>query len=119
MMKRIYTFILSLFVCISIAYAQDTIQHIIAGRVNRPNQLKKPYVILISADGFRYDLADKYQALIPSVKDLPYATAHGMAARRFGYWQKNRECSLQIFIGSDRKLPFREQDPPIVMILIT
>jgi len=25
-------------------------------------QQKKPYVILISADGFRYDLADKYQA---------------------------------------------------------
>jgi predicted AlkP superfamily pyrophosphatase or phosphodiesterase len=40
----------------------DTIQHIITGRTNRPDQLKKPYVILISADGFRYDLADKYQA---------------------------------------------------------
>ena len=40
----------------------DTIQYVIPGRTNRPDQLKKPYVILISADGFRYDLADKYQA---------------------------------------------------------
>src|SRR5450432_1296841 len=40
----------------------DTIQHIIPGRYNSPGQLKKPYVILISADGFRYDLADKYHA---------------------------------------------------------
>lgn len=40
----------------------DTVQHVIPGRINRSDQLKKPYIILISADGFRYDLADKYQA---------------------------------------------------------
>jgi predicted AlkP superfamily pyrophosphatase or phosphodiesterase len=40
----------------------DTLQHIVPGRFNHPDQLKKPYVILISADGFRYDLADKYHA---------------------------------------------------------
>jgi predicted AlkP superfamily pyrophosphatase or phosphodiesterase len=40
----------------------DTTQHVIPGRTNRPDQLKKPYIILISADGFRYDLADKYHA---------------------------------------------------------
>jgi len=43
-------------------YAQDTTQHIVPGRSNDRDQLKKPYIILISADGFRYDLADKYQA---------------------------------------------------------
>ncbi len=32
------------------------------GRVNRSDQQSKPYVILISADGFRYDLADKFHA---------------------------------------------------------
>ena len=32
------------------------------GRTNRQDHLKKNYIILISADGFRYDLADKYQA---------------------------------------------------------
>jgi predicted AlkP superfamily pyrophosphatase or phosphodiesterase len=42
--------------------AQDTTQHIIYDRLNSPAQEQKPYVILISADGFRYDLADKYQA---------------------------------------------------------
>ncbi len=42
--------------------AQDTTQHIIPGRFNSPEQQQKPYVILISADGFRYDLADKYDA---------------------------------------------------------
>jgi predicted AlkP superfamily pyrophosphatase or phosphodiesterase len=41
---------------------QDSSQHIVPGRSNNEYQLKKPYVILISADGFRYDLADKYQA---------------------------------------------------------
>jgi predicted AlkP superfamily pyrophosphatase or phosphodiesterase len=42
--------------------AQDTTQYITWDRTNSPAQEKKPYVILISADGFRYDLADKYQA---------------------------------------------------------
>jgi predicted AlkP superfamily pyrophosphatase or phosphodiesterase len=42
--------------------AQDTTQHRIEGRVNAPNQLSKPYVILISADGFRSDFVDKYDA---------------------------------------------------------
>ena len=41
---------------------QDTLQHIAPGRSNSPEQQKKPYVILISADGFRYDYAEKYQA---------------------------------------------------------
>lgn len=42
--------------------AQDTIQHIVPGRNNSVAQQKKPYVILISADGFRYDLAMRYKA---------------------------------------------------------
>jgi predicted AlkP superfamily pyrophosphatase or phosphodiesterase len=42
--------------------AQDTAQIIATGRSNSPEQRQKPYIILISADGFRYDLADKYHA---------------------------------------------------------
>ena len=42
--------------------AQDTTQYIVPGRTNSVEQQKKPYVILISADGFRYDLAMRYQA---------------------------------------------------------
>ena len=61
-MIKIYAFILVLFSGIGGLQAQDTTQHIVPGRINRPDQLKKPYLILISADGFRYDLADKYHA---------------------------------------------------------
>lgn len=42
--------------------AQDTLQLKVSGRRNSTAQQKKPYVILISADGFRYDYAEKYQA---------------------------------------------------------
>jgi len=45
-----------------IAFAQDTTQHIVPGRTNSAAQQQKPYVILISADGFRYDYAEKYKA---------------------------------------------------------
>jgi predicted AlkP superfamily pyrophosphatase or phosphodiesterase len=53
----------------------DTIQHIIPGKINSEDQLKKPYIILISADGFRYDLADKYHAV-----NLIRLRSHGVAA---------------------------------------
>ncbi len=42
--------------------AQDTTQHRVEGRVNDLSQQAKPYVILISADGFRADFADQYEA---------------------------------------------------------
>lgn len=41
----------------------DTVEHIIADRLNAASQTKKPYVILISADGFRHDYAKKYNAV--------------------------------------------------------
>lgn len=44
------------------AIAQDTTQKIIEGRKNDKSQLNKPYVILISADGFRSDFATIYDA---------------------------------------------------------
>ncbi|SJZ39060.1 alkaline phosphatase family protein [Sediminibacterium ginsengisoli] len=40
----------------------DTAQKIVAGRKNTSVQQLKPYVILISADGFRHDYAEKYNA---------------------------------------------------------
>ena len=47
----------------SISYSQvDTTQKIISGRKNSVVQQQKPYVILISSDGFRYDYARKYNA---------------------------------------------------------
>jgi len=53
---------LSFFFLAGTLQAQDTIQQIVPGRKNAVSQLNKPYVILISADGFRYDYADKYNA---------------------------------------------------------
>lgn len=47
----------------STAFCQvDTTQKIIPGRENSLEQQNKPYVILISADGFRYDYAKIYNA---------------------------------------------------------
>jgi len=60
------TFTLLLFVLsISINAQQvisDTAQVIIPNRFNNPEMMDKPYVIMISADGFRYDYAEKYNA---------------------------------------------------------
>ncbi len=54
----------------------DISQHIVPGRSNSTQQQQKPYVILISADGFRYDLADKYEA-----KNLQQLRSNGVAAK--------------------------------------
>lgn len=43
-------------------FAQDTTQQINLSTKNDPSQYKKPYVILISADGFRADFTEKYDA---------------------------------------------------------
>lgn len=40
----------------------DTSQIVMPGRTNSAEQPSKPYLIMISADGFRWDLADKYHA---------------------------------------------------------
>lgn len=59
------------------ANAQDTVQKIIPGRANSVAQQQKPYVILISADGFRYDLADKYNAThLQQLRDSGVAAAY-------------------------------------------
>lgn len=60
--KIIFCFIIGLYQTSTIL-AQDTTQQVIAGRTNNKEQYKKPYVILISADGFRADFAEKYHAV--------------------------------------------------------
>lgn len=60
-MKYLFVFLFSLL--FASGYAQtDTTQQIIPGRKNSIEQQKKPYVILISSDAFRYDFADEYKA---------------------------------------------------------
>lgn len=60
-MKRLF---LGLFIVLSVlGFSQtDTAQVVVPNRKNTYSSLTKPYVILISADGFRYDYAKKYQA---------------------------------------------------------
>jgi predicted AlkP superfamily pyrophosphatase or phosphodiesterase len=60
-MKKLILFTFWL-VCTFVTLAQDTAQQVIPGRKNSAEQEGKPYVILISADGFRYDYAEKYKA---------------------------------------------------------
>ncbi|WP_266205529.1 alkaline phosphatase family protein [Pontibacter kalidii] len=61
-MKRLKIFILALLLAAP-AWAQvDTAQQVEPNRRNSVAQMQKPYVIMISADGFRYDYADKYDA---------------------------------------------------------
>jgi predicted AlkP superfamily pyrophosphatase or phosphodiesterase len=72
----------------------DTTQKIIPGRVNAPSQMSKPYVILISIDGFRGDFAQKYHAsnilrlsaggvaaeyMIPSYPSLTFPNHYSLA----------------------------------------
>jgi len=56
----------------------DTVQVVTAGRANDPGQEQKPYVILISADGFRHDLAEKYHANILRTLASTGVTAEAM-----------------------------------------
>lgn len=62
---KIYIGILTVFLSFA-TFAQktkvDTAQLISPNRTNAAETLKKPYVILISSDGFRYDYMEKYQA---------------------------------------------------------
>ena len=63
-MKKLF-FILSIFI-FTFSFSQnkstDTAQVVVPNRVNSLSVKEKPYLILISTDGFRYDYAKKYNA---------------------------------------------------------
>src|SRR6185503_4731476 len=61
-MKRFSSFLFFAFCSLTVLAQVDTAQQIIADRTNSTEEQGKPYVILISADGFRYDYAEKYKA---------------------------------------------------------
>ena len=61
-MKKTLSFAFALLLSAPLFAQNDTTQKIISGRKNSVEQQNKPYVILISADGFRYDYAEKYHA---------------------------------------------------------
>lgn len=72
--KSILLFI-SIFLLSAGCFAQDTTQYIVPGRQNDPSQLDKPYVILISIDGFRYDFAK-----IHGAKNILQLSSEGVSA---------------------------------------
>lgn len=76
---RISAWVMLAMLCVckaGIAQLTDTTQQITAGRRNSIVQQAKPYVILISADGFRYDYARKYEA-----KNLLRLSSEGIRAK--------------------------------------
>ncbi len=60
MKKAIFFLILCLLVPLTSTYAQEAIQPDNAAKINAAKHFDKPYVILISLDGFRYDYIKKY-----------------------------------------------------------
>jgi len=48
--------------CCAFGQGTDTTQQVVPGRLNSITQQKKPYVIMISVDGMRYDYATKFNA---------------------------------------------------------
>ena len=52
-MIRYWVFLLSFFLHSSLFLAQEP-------KTNRPDQLEKPYVLLVSLDGFRYDYVERF-----------------------------------------------------------
>ncbi|MEC5146675.1 ectonucleotide pyrophosphatase/phosphodiesterase [Chitinophaga sp. 212800010-3] len=61
-MKRIFLLV-AVWLFAGSSYAQDTTQLTVEGRKNSASQQSKPYLIMISIDGFRYDYAEKYNAV--------------------------------------------------------
>ncbi len=62
LLKKSFSVLLFSVLGITTISAQDTAQQINLLTKNDPSQYKKPYVILISADGFRADFTEKYEA---------------------------------------------------------
>jgi len=106
--------------------AQDTTQQVIAGRFNSKLQQSKPYVILISADGFRPDLAEKYNAvnllrlreqgvqadyMIPSFPSLTYPNHHTIIT---GLYPSHHGLVDNIFYDAQRKQPYTMSNKKLV-----
>lgn len=76
-MRILSSLLLSLIFCFS-TYAQDTTQIVQAGRINAKATQAKPYVILISADGFRSDFSVKYGAKFLQSREITGVKASAM-----------------------------------------
>lgn len=108
-MKRSFFYLICFFYSLTISAQVDTTQRIELNRHNSKEQQDKPYLILVSSDGFRYDYAQKHkartliklseegiraEAMIPSYPSLTfpnhysivtglYPSHHGIVDNRF------------------------------------
>jgi len=113
-MKKTALFLISL-ACSLATLAQDTTQQIVPGRKNSAEQEGKPYVILISADGFRCDYPGKYQSshllafanegvrassMIPSFPSVTFPNHYAMAT---GLYPAHHGIVQNIFYDRNRK----------------
>lgn len=119
---RKYLLLIYFFIGAATTFAQvDITQQIVPNRRNSQEQQQKPYVIMISADGFRFDYAEKYQAenllklreqgvqaesMLPSFpsKTFPnhytlvtgmYPATHGLINNNFYDPQRNESYSMR------------------------
>jgi predicted AlkP superfamily pyrophosphatase or phosphodiesterase len=114
-MKMYGLFIFFLSCCSAVFSQPDTLQKIVAGRKNSIEQQQKPYVILISADGFRYDYAEKYgaknllafsqqgisaDAMIPSYPTLTFPNHYSIAT---GLYPSHHGLASNYFYATPRK----------------
>lgn len=111
---------------ISAQDAPDTAQKIIEGRINSPEQQQKPYVIMISADGFRYDYAKKYgaknllqlsnegvraESMIPSYPSLTFPNHYSLVT---GLYPSHHGLVNNYFFDRSRQAFYSMRNPKTV-----
>jgi predicted AlkP superfamily pyrophosphatase or phosphodiesterase len=121
MVKRCFVSII-LFCFASSVAGQDTTEHIILNRLNSKKQQKKPYIILISADGFRHDYLTKYNAanllrfskngvraesMIPSYPSVTYPNHYSVAT---GMYPSHHGIVYNSFYDRKRKQSYSISD---------
>lgn len=121
-MRKLILLTLIFFFIFSNINAQDTTQLVIENRFNSIEQQEKPYVILISLDGFRWDLADKFNAknliklremgvkadyLKPSFPSLTFPNHYSIVT---GLYPSHHGIVNNIFYDKARDVIFRKAD---------
>jgi predicted AlkP superfamily pyrophosphatase or phosphodiesterase len=121
--RKLFLFILVLIYCFSIGAQPDTVQQIVAGRKNSVEQQQKPYVLLISADGFRHDYPGKYgaktllalsrlgiraDAMIPSYPSLTFPNHYSIAT---GLYPSHHGLASNYFYSPGRKQFYSMKKP--------
>lgn len=121
-MRKLILLTVIFFLIFSNINAQDTTQLVIKNRFNSIEQQEKPYVILISLDGFRWDLADKFNAknlirlremgvkadyLKPSFPSLTFPNHYSIVT---GLYPSHHGIVNNIFYDKARDVIFRKAD---------